>query len=119
MGISQLLDDIKFKIVDPFNKYTLIDSFTFSEVIEKVSETLNEIKPTDSIFGDVKSLDGVKNIVFVIDISESMETTFESSSGKKVSRIQAIRDELSRTLKTLTKDHMFTIIAYDTYVKYW
>lgn len=118
-GMAQILDSIKFKIVDPFNKYTLITSFDYSQIIDDIIDVFKKVKPTDSVFGNTKGLKGVKNIVFVIDTSESMETTFETASGKTISRLEAIQNELSRTLKTLTEENSFNIVSYYDQLNIW
>lgn len=61
-----------------------------------------------------------KRIMFVIDVSGSMEAKDIPVEGKGTqSRIQVVKDELVRCVKGLKKDVQFNIIAFSDKMKYW
>lgn len=61
-----------------------------------------------------------KRIMFVIDMSGSMREVDIPVEGKgKQKRMEVVKDELIRCIKSLKKDVKFNILAYDDKLKFW
>jgi len=84
----------------------VLDSFTCMERIWR-----NMTGCTDQLFGPVGDS---KRIVFIVDISGSMDTQIPGKST--LTRLGLMKSELADVLKTIHMDRNFTVLAFNTYV---
>lgn len=111
-----VLDALRFFITDEERKYDIVDAFNHPNDKAKAKAILDkQPAPMSFIFGNVKS----KNVVFALDLSGSMSTTFTASNGSTFSRLDFVKIELSKALRQLGPTCNFNIILFDTDVKTW
>jgi HEAT repeat protein len=100
--------------------------------LEKVAEALKTLAEQGSKYtAGVKSFENIQtksdNIIFVIDVSNSMSEPFGDPerlkrSGreyKSLQRLEIVKEELINTIESLTDSTSFNIVAYATGVDVW
>ena len=112
----KVLKALKNTIVDPENKYIILNSFTFGSDKKTASKILKNIKPRSLVYGLIKS----KRIVFVIDVSGSMETRFKLNQTTAISRLGFVISEVKKVLnKQMNEKNYFTIITFNDNIEYF
>jgi Mg-chelatase subunit ChlD len=110
------LKALKDTITDVENKYVILKAFSFSGDKEKARLILENIKPRSLVYGMIRS----KNIVFVVDISGSMEARFITSQDEASSRLSFVTDEIKKVLNNqLNHNNNFNILVFNNKVTSW
>jgi len=110
------LEALKNTITDIENKYVILSAFSFSGDKEKARKILETIKPRSLVYGLIRS----KNIVFVVDISGSMEARFMTSQNESTSRLGFVINEIKKVLiEQMDKNNNFNIIVFNNKVRLW
>ena len=74
------------------------------------------VKPRSLVYGLIRT----KNIVFVVDISGSMEARFITSQNEATSRLGFVINEIKKVLiEQMDKNNNFTIIVFNNRIKLW
>jgi hypothetical protein len=111
-----VLDVIRSCITDEENKYQILDAIAINVDKPKAKAILDrKTTPRSFVYGTVTS----KNVVFVVDISGSMEAIFDTNTGKNFSRLKFVKQELSKALGDLAPDAKFNIIIFESGVQSW
>jgi len=110
----EALQAFKIDIIDAENKLTILDSFRQPRTQALASKILADLKPTNYIFGAPTG-----NVLFLIDVSGSMDTMFTLTDGKRMSRLDFIKSEVSKALGTLDQDSQFNILSYTWGINIW
>jgi len=110
----KILESLKTNIVDGQYKLRIVDSFTFQSDKTEAEKVLRDVganipPKNNPVFGIVEG----DPVVFVIDKSGSMATTF-SLGTEKFSRDSFCDRELMVVLRALNPDSRFNIIVYGT-----
>jgi len=110
----EALQAFKLDIIDAENKLTILDSFRQPRTQALASKILADLKPKNYIFGAPTG-----NVLFLIDVSGSMDTMFTLTDGKRMSRLDFIKSEVSKTLGTLDQDSKFNVLSYTWGINIW
>ncbi|RMG15369.1 MAG: VWA domain-containing protein [Planctomycetota bacterium] len=90
-----------------------------AEEDEGPARTVTRLEPPGrsgrTIFGGVAS----ERVVFVVDVSGSMETRCQDSEGGSRSRLDYVRAELDAVLDGLDEATRFDLVAFSTQVRAW
>lgn len=113
----EVLREIKKAILDPQDKFVILDMFVFGADKKTAEEILRDIRPelpppTSVIYGRVTAND----VTFVVDVSGSMGTSFRTSQGETISRLNFSIRELKNVISMLPATATFNILAFDSYV---
>jgi len=112
----EVLEALKNTITDTENKALILTAFKSSVDKAKAQAILDKVsQPRSFIYGTVRS----KKVVFVVDISGSMDASFTASNGKNYSRIQFVKLELAKALLSLDQSCKFNIIFFNHEVKFY
>lgn len=112
----KVLRVLKDAITDAENKFIILDEFTFGEDKEKARKILESIKPRSPVYGTIRS----KRVVFVVDVSGSMEARFTTNRGESLNRLQFVQRELQFVLKEqLPPGAKFNLVTFSTDVRAW
>jgi len=100
--------------------------------LEKLAAAKKRLAENGSVYAKgKKSFQGIEtkseNIIFVIDVSKSMEETFGDPDRlartgreyKSLQRLEIVKEELISTIKSLPDTTLFNIVAYATEVELW
>jgi len=110
------LKALKDTITDVENKYVILGVFTFSGDKKKARKILETIKPRSLVYGMIRS----KNIVFVVDVSGSMQARFITSQDESSSRLSFVVSEIKKVLKNqINTNNNFNIIVFNNRVSSW
>lgn len=99
------------------------DSFDFSKVnvVEKSTTTVKrgKVSTTSDGSGIYETIVSDK-VLFIVDVSGSMRIPVDTRDGKKMTRLDYVKQELISAIENqLTKDTMFNIIAFSSDVHPW
>jgi len=108
------LEAFKHTIIDVENKLILVDSFTYTTSKERARYILDDLKPKSYLFGVPTG-----NVLFLIDVSGSMNATFILSTGQKMNRLDFVRKEVAKTITNFQETTQFNILAYAATVSSW
>jgi len=108
------LQAFKHAIIDAENKLILVDSFTHTAYKEKARKILDDLKPKSYLFGIPTG-----NVLFLIDVSGSMDATFTLSTGQKMNRLDFVKKEVAKTITNFEETTQFNILAYASNVRSW
>lgn len=112
----KVLRVIKDAITDAENKFIILDEFTFGSDKEEARKILESIKPRSPVYGTIRS----KRVVFVVDVSGSMEARFTTNRGESLNRLQFVQRELQFVLKEqLPAGAKFNLVVFSTGVQTW
>lgn len=99
--------------------------------LDKLAEARRKIREQGSKYARGKSFQGIEtkseHIVFVIDVSKSMEESFGDPERLKATgrtyaslqRLAIVKEELVNTIQALPETTQFNIVAYATDVEVW
>jgi hypothetical protein len=110
----QALEAFKAVITDAENKLNILDSFGQPRAQALASKILIDLKPKNFLFGNPAG-----NVLFLIDISGSMDTNFTTSTGEKMTRFDFVKTEIAKTLNGLDDSSQFNVLGYASGVKIW
>ncbi len=112
----KVLRVLKDAITDAENKFVVLDAFTFGDDKEEARRILETIKPRSPVYGTIRS----KRVIFVVDVSGSMEARFTTNRGESLSRLQFVQRELQTVLKEqLPAGAQFNLVIFSTGVRTW
>jgi len=110
----QALEAFKVDIIDVENKLSLLDSFRQPKHQALASKVLADVKPKNYLFGNPAG-----NVLFLIDVSGSMDTTFTLSTGQKMSRLDFVKAEMAKALNGLDDSSQFNVVSYARGINIW
>jgi len=112
----EVLEALRSCITDENNKMTILDAFATSRDKAAAKVILDKIiQPRSFIYGTVTS----KRVVFVIDLSGSMEASFTTNNGQSYSRLAFVKMELAKALQSLDQSCKFNIIMFESSTRTW
>ncbi len=112
----KVLRVLKDAITDAENKYLILDEFTFGDDKEEARRILETVKARSPVYGTVRS----NRVIFVVDISSSMEARFTTNRGETLNRLQFVQRELQSVLKEqLPAGAKFNLVIFSTGVQTW
>lgn len=112
----KVLRVLKDAITDAENKFIILDGFTFGADKEEARKILETIKPRSPVYGTIRS----KRVIFVVDISGSMEARFTTNRGETLNRLQFVQRELQSVLKEqLPTGAKFNLVIFSSGVQAW
>jgi hypothetical protein len=88
---------------------TIAAAFSASDK-QQVSNIIASAVGINCIFGRVDA----SSVVFVIDVSPSMNEVFDHPSGKQMSRFDYVKVQMEKILRTLEPSQRFNIVAFST-----
>jgi hypothetical protein len=110
----QALESFKPLILDVENKLEILNSFGQAKAQALASKILVDLKPKNFLFGNPAG-----NVLFLIDISGSMDTNFTTVTGEKMTRLDFVKAEIAKTLRGLDDSAQFNVLGYASGVKIW
>lgn len=100
----------------PKDNETILKEFKNKFNREDALEILEKASPRSCVWGDVKE----KRIVFLVDTSGSMSTTFKDSNGVTWTRLKFVAAQLDQVIrKNLRPDQEFNVIQFAASAKAW
>ena len=112
----RVLEVLRFTITDADNKMVVAEAFRASKHQDEARKMLKDVdQPRSFVYGTVKS----KRVTFVVDVSGSMNTKFRTNEGREVTRLNFVKEELKKVLKSLDNTAKFNIIFFSDKVNYW
>ncbi|MCB1189832.1 MAG: VWA domain-containing protein [Leptospiraceae bacterium] len=111
----QALEILKSRIKISEEKDVILKKFKKADNRNKALKILTSIQAINPLFGRIKE----KNVIFVIDTSESMSTTFEREDGMIVTRLEYVIQELTSVINNLDKNSNFNIVTFSSYAIPW
>jgi Mg-chelatase subunit ChlD len=112
----KVLAALKDAITDAENKFVILKAFTFSGDKEKARKILESVKARSCIYGTVRS----DRVVFVVDVSGSMNAAFVTNRGRTLTRLAFVLRELRHVLaQQLRPETRFNIITFSENVRLW
>jgi hypothetical protein len=112
----KVLRVLKDTITDAENKFLILDGFTFGDHKEEARKILEHIQPRSPVYGTIRS----KRVIFVVDVSGSMEARFTTNRGETLNRLQFVQRELQSVLKEqLSAGTKFNLVIFSTGVQTW
>ncbi len=125
VDVKQSLTDITghdFADAKEWDDFWKVRGATFNPETDRgdKNESSTVVRPGEESGEFFKEKILAKRIMFVIDVSGSMRAKDIPIEGKGLqTRIQVVKDELIRCIKSLKKDVRFNIVAYDDKMKFW
>ena len=111
-----ILQELRFCITDEENKYDVLDAIPSQKYKADGRKILDQVRqPRSFIYGTVKS----KSVIFVVDLSGSMEVEFTANTGDVYSRLDFVKMELNKALRSLGDDYYFNIIFFESGIHIW
>ncbi|HAN79056.1 MAG TPA: hypothetical protein DCQ31_15440 [Bacteroidales bacterium] len=111
-----ILQEMRFCITDDENKYDILNAIPAQKYKAEAKVILDQVrKPRSFIYGTVRS----KEVIFVVDLSGSMEATFTANTGKSYSRLDFVKMELEKAIQSLEADSYFNIIFFESNIRIW
>ncbi len=110
-----VLRALKDTILDLENKFVILDAFTFSSDKKKAARILASVRPRSPLYGAIRG----RHVVFVIDCSGSMRASVFQVRGRPVNRLDYVRYELGRALRSLRPGTTFNIVVFAGGVVRW
>jgi hypothetical protein len=111
-----ILEALRSTITDDDKRYSILDAFKTSIDKKKAKAILDRIEqPRSFIYGTIIS----KEVVFVVDVSGSMNAKFQLSNGQEVSRIDFVRNELKKAVAILPPDRKINVIMFSSSADAW
>ncbi|WP_257458445.1 DUF4476 domain-containing protein [Archangium lipolyticum] len=112
----KVLRVLKDAITDAENKFIILDGFTFGDDKEEARRILETLKPRSPVYGTIRS----KRVIFVVDVSGSMEARFTTNRGETLNRLQFVQRELQSVLKEqLPAGAKFNLVIFSSGVQTW
>jgi hypothetical protein len=107
----KVLDMFKEKVYDvQSDKQIILGAFTDAEQRKLAENILASAKGTNCIFGTVTD----DSVVFLIDYSPSMiYYSFQHPNGKIYTRLEYVKIQLVKMLRSLNSSQKFNVIAFD------
>jgi len=112
-GRITTLKAIKDAITDVENIATVLNVFAFQT--EDAKKIVKDLKPRSYIYGTVRN----KHVVFVVDLSGSMDAEITFADGSTCTRLNFVRQELKKALFNLAPSSNFNVIFFESEVGYW
>jgi len=113
LGALRVLKDT---LTDVEHKHQLLDAFSFSGDKAEAARILADVRPRSFLYGTVNS----QRVVFVVDVSGSMQATFRTNQGRTLSRLDFVRCELNSVItQQLLPTAQFDVIAFSSGVTPW
>jgi hypothetical protein len=109
-----LLEGFSTSIIDLENKLTILDAFSFGANKEKAKKIIDTFKPNSYLFGSPSG-----KVVFILDVSGSMDATFKVSPTQTLSRLSFMKREFTRVVSSFNESTAFTVLAFATNVVQW
>ena len=110
------LKTLKDTITDAENKVVILSAFTFDSDKEKARKILATIKPRSLVYGRLRT----NRVVFVVDISGSMQARFVTNRDESVTRLTFVVEQLKEVLNTQMDSSIdFNIIVFNERVRSW
>ncbi|EFC47935.1 von Willebrand factor type A domain-containing protein [Naegleria gruberi] len=104
----KLLDNVKTNIIDiQTSKATIVSSLFDAETKTKATESLDQVKYHDCVFGSISG----DNILFTIDTSPSMD--YKIAPDSKFSRLDFVKKHFELVLRKLTPNQKFNIDLFN------
>jgi len=110
----EALKAFKLDIIDVENKLSILDSFRQPKTQALASQILANVRPKNYIFSAP-----TENVLFLIDTSASMDTVFTLTDGKRMSRLDSVKGEVTKILGTLNQDSRFNILSFNSGMNTW
>ena len=100
---------------DPENRKVILRAFPRRRDNRKASKILAISKARSALYGTIRG----HHVVFVIDCSGSMNASVFRARGRSVNRLDYVRYELSRALRSLPRGTTFNIVVFAGGVLRW
>jgi len=113
----QTLQAVKDTLSDAENKENIVQkAFTFSSDRNEARKILNDTVSRNCVFGTVED----KVAIFLIDLSGSMDTDFVTPAGKKYTRLEFVKEQLSLVIEEQLKPYqMFNVVGFSSNLYPW
>jgi uncharacterized protein YegL len=110
----EILEGFSSAVIDTENKYSLLNAFSFNTTKEKARKIIDNFKPNSYIFGSPSG-----KVVFILDVSGSMSTTFKINGTQTLSRLDFVRKEFTRVVNGFNESTAFSVLAFADNVVRW
>lgn len=110
-----VLRALKDTILDPENRKVILRAFPRRRDNRKASKILSISRARSALYGTIRG----HHVVFVIDCSGSMKASVFRARGRSVNRLDYVRYELSRAIRSLPRGTTFNIVVFAGGVLRW